>query len=69
MDKVQADYMKDLVSDIFEEMDELAANKKEKENWWQTLAYATVLGRIKSYIDEDGWKDFGLDIDIDKKYL
>ena len=61
--------LKDIVYDIFEEMDELTENKKDKENWWQLLAYATSLSRIKMRVDEDVWKDFGLDIDIDGKYL
>ena len=61
--------LKDIVEDIFEEMDELTENKTEKENWWQLLAYTTSLSRIKMRVDEDIWQDFGLDIDIDGKYL
>ena len=61
--------LKDIVNDIFEEMDELTENKTEQENWWQLLAYATSLSRIKMRVDEDAWQDFGLDVDIDGKYL
>ena len=52
--------LKDIVHEILEEMDELVENKEEKENWWQSLAYATVLSRIKMRIDRDTWKDFNI---------
>ena len=69
MDEIQAAYMKDLIYDIFEELDEIKEEKRNDYYSGQSIAYATVLGRIKSYINEDDWKDFGLDIDIDGKYL
>ena len=61
--------LKDIVDDILEEMDELTEDKNKKENWWQLLAYATSLSRIRMRIDEDVWQDFNIDFDIDGKYL
>ena len=69
MDKIQAAYMRDLIREIFDELDEIKKDEKCEHNFGQSLAYATVLGIVKSYIDEDDWGHFGLDIDIDGKYL
>lgn len=33
------------------------------------MGYASSLKLIKDEIDEDEWKNYGLDFDIDKKYL
>ena len=69
MDKIQAAYMKDLIYDIFEELDEIKEEEKSEYNSGQSLAYATILSRIKMRIDEEAWKDFNIDFDIDGKYL
>ena len=61
--------LKDIVSDIFEEMDEIKSEKDDLYNSGQLIAYATVLGMIKMRVDEDYWKEFGIDGDIDKTYL
>ena len=61
--------LKDILYDIFEEIDEVSAQKKDSYDSGQLLAYATVLGRIKMRVDADEWKNFGIDFDIDEKYL
>ena len=65
--------MKDLLIEIIEEIqkeaDEILQEKQTDYEYGQLLAYATSLGIIKTCLASENLKDFGLDYDIDKKYL
>ena len=65
--------MKELLIEIVEEIqseaDEILKEKKTEYNYGQLLAYATSLGIIKTCLAGENIKDYGLDYDIDKKYL
>ena len=68
--EIQTAFLKDIVFEIFEELDEIKnQNEKNLYEAGQTAAYTHILRTIKPWIDEDELKDFGLDLDIDKKYL
>lgn len=58
------------VNEIIIEANEVLQNSKntDYENG-QLLAYATALGIIKDTLSGYNLKDYGLDFDIDEKYL
>lgn len=64
------DALLEVVEEITAEADELLA-EKEKTDYinGQLLAYATALGIIKTCLAGEDLDGFGLDYDIDKKYL
>ena len=58
------------IDEITEEADELLqAEDKDEYTNGQLLAYATALGIIKTCLSGYDLKEYGLDYDIDKKYL
>jgi len=69
MTKIENTYMQDLVIDILEQLDDIKSNQTDSFNDGRVLSYVDVLKTIKSFIDEEAWGDFGIDFDIDKKYL
>ena len=69
MNAVNNNIIKDFIYDIKENLEEIREEKSDDLNYGQRLAFAHMLRTIKGYILEEQYKDFGLDIDIDKKYL
>lgn len=63
------DILIEIVDEITAEADELLKEKKDDYNNGQMLAYATALGIIKTCLAGQDLKKYGLDYDIDKKYL
>ena len=62
--------LKDFVIEIKECLDELDTEEKNDITNGQRLAFAHILRMIKGgYVLPDELSAFGLDIDIDKKYL
>ncbi len=65
--------MKDLLIEIIEEIqreaDEILQEKQTEYDDGQLLAYATSLGIIKTCLAGENLEDYGIDYDIDKKYL
>ena len=57
------------IEEITAEADELSSEEKTDYNNGQLLAYATALGIIKTCLSGYDLKEYGLDYDIDKKYL
>ena len=66
---INPNIIKDFIYDIKENLDEITEEKNDDLNYGQRLAFTHMLRTIKGYILEEQYKDFGLDIDIDKKYL
>lgn len=63
------DILVEVIDEITAEADELLNETKDDYNNGQMLAYATALGIIKTCLSGYDLKEFGLDYDIDKKYL
>lgn len=66
--------MKDILIEVVEEITEEANQLLEQDKtddmiFGQKLAYATALGIIRDCLSGYDLKEFGLDFDIDKKYL
>ena len=61
--------LKDITDDIIEQLDDVKSDTDDSHNRGRRLAYIDVLKTVRSYIDEDAWKDFNIDFDIDRKYL
>jgi hypothetical protein len=59
----------EIIDEITAELDELSEEEKTDYNNGQMLAYANALGIIKTCLSGYDLKEFGLDYDIDKKYL
>ena len=59
----------EIIDEITAELDELLEEEKTDYNNGQMLAYANALGIIKTCLSGYDLKEFGLDYDIDKKYL
>lgn len=59
----------EVIDEITAEADDLLKESKDDYNSGQMLAYATALGIIKTCLAGEDLKEFGLDYDIDKKYL
>lgn len=60
----------DIVSETKENADEVLNSSEIGEyEQGQLLAYATVLGAIRDVLSGYDLKEYGLDFDIDKKYL
>ncbi|EGS30287.1 hypothetical protein HMPREF9130_1229 [Peptoniphilus sp. oral taxon 375 str. F0436] len=57
-----------IVAYIKENMDEIKDDKDEV-SYGTLIGYVEALSIIKSTLDEDEWKQVGLDYDLDKKYL
>ena len=57
------------ISEIIAEADELLEYEDNDYKSGQLLAYATALGIIRDSLSGYDLKEFGLDFDIDKKYL
>lgn len=57
------------ISEIIEEADGLLEEEQNDYTSGQLLAYATALGIIRDSLSGYNVKEFGLDFDIDKKYL
>lgn len=57
-----------IVAYIKENIDEIKDDKDEVSHG-TLIGYVEVLSIIKSTLDEDEWKQVGLDYDLDKKYL
>ena len=68
-DTKNKDLLAEIVEEITEEADELLNEEKNEYNSGQMLAYATALGIIKTCLSGYDLKEYGLDYDIDKKYL
>lgn len=63
------DVLTEIISEITSEADELLKEEKNEMVFGQKLAYATALGIIKTCLSGYDLKKYGLDYDIDKKYL
>ena len=63
------DILIEVIDEITAEADELLNEPKDDYNNGQMLAYSTALGIIKTCLAGSDLKEFGLDYDIDKKYL
>lgn len=63
------DILLEVVEEITAEADELLEEGKNDYTSGQLLAYATALGIIKTCLAGEDLDEFGLDYDIDKKYL
>lgn len=63
------DILGEIIEEITSEVDELLEEEKNDYNSGQMLAYATALGIIKTCLSGYDLKEYGLDYDIDKKYL
>ena len=61
--------LKDIFDDILEQLDEVKSDINDSHNRGRLLAYVDTLKTVRSYIDKDVWRDFGIDFDIDSKYL
>ncbi len=59
----------EIIEGIKEEADEIMRENKTAYENGQLLAYATSLGIIKDCLAGEDLKKYGLDYDIDKKYL
>lgn len=63
------DILVEIIDEITAEADELQNEAKNDHTSGQMLAYATALGIIKTCLSGYDLKEYGLDYDIDKKYL
>lgn len=64
------DILLEIIEEIKEEADEVKEeNKTSDYEQGQLLAYVTALGIIKTCLAGYDLKEYGLDFDIDKKYL
>ena len=67
------DILIDVIEEITAEADELLNDTHDKDSLdyinGQRLAYATALGIIKTCLSGYDLKEYGLDYDIDEKYL
>lgn len=67
------DVLIEIIDEITAEADELLNDTHDEDSPdyinGQLLAYATALGIIKSCLSGYELKEYGLDYDIDKKYL
>ena len=62
--------LKDIVREIIQNADEVLKEKDDSEFYeGKILAYNEVLSIIKDYLTGYDLKEFGLDIDIDSKYM
>jgi hypothetical protein len=68
LDNIQAAFLKDITDDIISELDELVKKERNDYNCGEMNAYTHILRKIKFILDDDVLADFGLDVDIDKKY-
>ena len=67
--EIQAAYLKDIVYEILDELEEIRRKKNiDLYDAGQKSAYTHILRTIQPWIDTDELKNFGLNIDIDKKY-
>lgn len=63
------DVLLEVIEEITAEAGELLEGEKTDYASGQLLAYATALGIIKTCLAGEDLDEFGLDYDIDKKYL
>lgn len=63
------DILLEVIEEITAEADELLEEEKTDYTSGQLLAYANTLGIIKTCLVGEDLDEFGLDYDIDKKYL
>jgi hypothetical protein len=62
--------LKDIIREIIQNADEVFKEKDGSEFYeGKMLAYNEVLSIIKDYLTGYDLKEFGLDIDIDNKYI
>ena len=68
--KMNKNLLLDIITETKENADEVC-NSSEKTDYeqGQLLAYATVLSIIRDVLSGYDLKEYGLDFDIDKKYL
>ncbi len=59
----------EVISEIIIEADELMDDERTAYTSGQLLAYATALSIIRDSLSGYDLKEFGLDFDIDKKYI
>lgn len=63
------DILREIIEELTTEADELLQDEKNDYNNGQMLAYANALGIIKTCLLGENLDEYGLDYDIDKKYL
>lgn len=63
------DLLIEIIDEITAEADELLNETKDDYNSGQMLAYSTALGIIKTCLSGYDLEEYGLNYDIDKKYL
>lgn len=60
----------DVIAAIIEAADEIREkSERDAQDYGQLLAYAETLSIIRDACDPDKLKEFGLDFDIDKRFL
>ena len=59
----------EIIEEVTSEADEVLEKERDDYNYGQLMGYATTLGIIKTCLAGEDLKAFGLDYDIDKKYL
>jgi len=61
--------LKDIISEIINNANEELSLARDEFTNGKILAYNEVLSIIKNYLTGYDLKEFGLDFDIDKKYI
>lgn len=61
--------LKDIISEIINNADEELLSERDDFTNGKILAYNEVLSIIKNYLTGYDLKEFGLDFEIDKKYI
>lgn len=69
MKTVEEGLLIEIIEEVKGEAEEVLQSDKSDYEHGQLLAYATVLGIIKTCLAGEDLSAFGLDYDIDKKYL
>lgn len=69
MNDLENNVLIETIDEILAEADELLEEEKTDYTSGQLIAYATVLGIIRDCLSGYDLKEFGLDFDIDKKYI
>lgn len=69
MKTVEEGLLIEIIEEVKGEAEEVLQSDKSDYEHGQLLAYATVVGIIKTCLAGEDLAAFGLDYDIDKKYL
>jgi len=69
LNEKESGLIKDVVNELLSEIEAIYNEKDDLYKKGQVLAYANTLGIIKGVLQGYDLKEYGLDFDIDKKYL